>query len=143
VWDGKTEADLRVHASYLADVLEEERRCAQHQDGYLITRRRDGVSATARRRKQDLGGKGRAVRGWRGGGSARGRPAGCRRWRREARRRPSSRSRRPVPSPPAALVFAWVFWSWSWGDLHAEGRRADGRAGQVAHLAFARCSSLF
>jgi len=59
-----------VHASDLADVLEEDSGGAQHQDGHLRTRGRHGVSVAARRRKRGRrsrvwGGKGRVVRGWR------------------------------------------------------------------------------
>ena len=129
-----------MHASDLADVLEEDGRCAQHQDGHLRKTRRDGVSAAARRKQ------GRRSRVWGGqrggryeGGEEEGQREGGREKAGDGGERPCGGHHRgpdglPVPSPPAAMLFEWAFW---WEICTPKTYRVRLRAGHVAHLAFA------
>jgi len=112
-----------VHATDLADVLEEDGRGAQHQDGHLRTRGRHGVSVAARRRK-----RGRRSRVWgeRGGvyegGDEEGQREGGRDAAGDGGEGPDGGHHgvpAAVPSPPAAMLLACVFWSGGRGDLQA------------------------
>ena len=114
--------DLRVHASDLADVLEEDSGGAQHQDGHLRTGGRWGER---RGEEEEEGAEEQCLRERGGvyeGGDEEGQREGGRDAAGDGGEGPDGGHHgvpAAVPSPPAAMLLACVFWSGGRGDLQA------------------------